>query len=430
MTVRLLKSGRFEARFTHQGRAYSRTWDTHDQGVRWEQRTRRELSSGTYVDPVTLLPEPEPDQAPTLAEYAARWVAERPLKPRTRSEYVRMLANFGPLNGLRVDQITRQQVKDWYTGLTLASTARKHQYELLRAIFNGVVDDELRDHSPVRIAGAAKPSRKPMADIPTPGQIHALAEAMPSDKYRVMVLVSAWCGLRFGESTELRRKDVLLDQDGTPLALRVRRGVVRVDGAYVVGTPKSAAGMRDVTIPPHVRGDVAAYLATLPAAPETLLFPGTRNGRHMAPSSLYKPFYRARAVVGLPHLRWHDLRHFSATTAAMTGATLAELQARLGHSTVQAAMRYQHAAAGRDAVIAEAMSNVGVLRPRATDAPEPDALAPVWVRQPGGTWHYGGSVPGRAYCGRKLGPVVDQHTGDQPRGSVCRACLRRHERSA
>ena len=48
----------------------------------------------------------------------------------------------------------------------------------------------------------------------------------------------------------------------------------------------------------------------------------------------------------------HDLRHTGATYAAQTGATLAELMARLGHSTTGAALRYQHAAAGRDAQIA------------------------------------------------------------------------------
>lgn len=362
--VEQLPSGAFRGRFTHQGRAYRATFDTPKQAEAWIQRTRSELIAGTYVDPETLLPPVPADAAPTFKDYAATWVAERDLKPRTRAEYKRMLSNFGALDLLPVDTVTRQQVKDWYAGLTLATTARKHQYELLRAIFNSVVDDELRDHSPVRIAGAAKPSRKPAGDIPTPVQVHALADKMPSAKYRIMVLVSAWCGLRFGESTELRRKDVLLDEDGVPLAIRVRRGVVRVDGEYVVGTPKSAAGMRDVVIPPHIRQDLADYLASIPAKPERLLFPGSRNGAHMAPSSLYKPFYRARAAVGLPALRWHDLRHFSATTAAGTGATLAELQARLGHSTVQAAMRYQHAAAGRDAAIAEAMSNVVQLKPR------------------------------------------------------------------
>ena len=42
--------------------------------------------------------------------------------------------------------------------------------------------------------------------------------------------------------------------------------------------------------------------------------------------------------------------------AAATGATLAELMARLGHSTPQAAMRYQHAAQGRDREIAALLS--------------------------------------------------------------------------
>jgi hypothetical protein len=44
--------------------------------------------------------------------------------------------------------------------------------------------------------------------------------------------------------------------------------------------------------------------------------------------------------------------------AALSGATLAELMARLGHSTPAAAMRYQHAPAGRDQIIAEALSKL------------------------------------------------------------------------
>ncbi|WP_228488971.1 hypothetical protein [Raineyella fluvialis] len=55
-------------------------------------------------------------------------------------------------------------------------------------------------------------------------------------------------------------------------------------------------------------------------------------------------------------MRWHDLRHTGAVLAASTGATLAELMARLGHSTAGAALRYQHAAKGRDAEIAASLS--------------------------------------------------------------------------
>jgi hypothetical protein len=47
--------------------------------------------------------------------------------------------------------------------------------------------------------------------------------------------------------------------------------------------------------------------------------------------------------------------------AAMAGATLADLQQRLGHSSVNAALRYQHAAQGRDRQIAEALSRMSAV---------------------------------------------------------------------
>lgn len=58
----------------------------------------------------------------------------------------------------------------------------------------------------------------------------------------------------------------------------------------------------------------------------------------------------------MPGLTVHGLRHTSATLAAQLGATLAELQARIGHSTPNMAMRYQHVAAERDEQLAARMS--------------------------------------------------------------------------
>jgi len=67
-------------------------------------------------------------------------------------------------------------------------------------------------------------------------------------------------------------------------------------------------------------------------------------------------YYHARHFAGRDDLRIHDLRHTGAVLAAQTGATLAELMSRLGHSTPQAALRYQHAAAERDHEIARRLS--------------------------------------------------------------------------
>jgi hypothetical protein len=57
-------------------------------------------------------------------------------------------------------------------------------------------------------------------------------------------------------------------------------------------------------------------------------------------------------------MHFHDLRHFAGTMAARTGATTAELMARLGQSTPRAALIYQHATAERDHAIASGLDDL------------------------------------------------------------------------
>jgi integrase len=331
----------------------------------WLKRQSRLVEAGTW--------EPDTDGTHTFNGYAKEWIANRELKPSTVEHYTKLLnVHLKPAFGtMMLDTITVAKVKSWHRGLDLPPTMKAHTYSLLRAILQTAYQDDLIPANPCRIRGASSSKRVSTTELPTAVQVHELADEMgitrnndestrtlADGKYRVMTLVAAWCGLRFGELTELRRADLVLGDDGAPVKIRVRRGVVRVNGEFLVQTPKSSAGVRDVAIPPHIRVDVEEYLDALGGGSDQLLFPGSRNGQHMAPSALYKPFYRARERVGLPSLRWHDLRHFAATTAAQTGATLAELQGFAGHSTTQAAMRYQHAAADANERIAEAMSNV------------------------------------------------------------------------
>jgi hypothetical protein len=61
-------------------------------------------------------------------------------------------------------------------------------------------------------------------------------------------------------------------------------------------------------------------------------------------------------MIGRDGLRRHDLRHLAATLAASTGAGVKEIMYRIGHSSPQAALRYQHATLRRDAAIAEGIS--------------------------------------------------------------------------
>jgi hypothetical protein len=147
------------------------------------------------------------------------------------------------------------------------------------------------------------------------------------------------------------------------------------EGQAAVGQPKSEAGVRHV-------GRMA----------DALLFPAPSGGQMRSNSQMHKAFQQGRPVAGRPDLRFHDLRHTGATLAAATRATLAELMLRLGHSTPQAALIYQHAIRDRDRPIAEALSQfhmekVVVLRRRTAKHHDPrgprDALG---VRRSGRGW--------------------------------------------
>lgn len=115
--------------------------------------------------------------------------------------------------------------------------------------------------------------------------------------------------------------------------IHVRRGVVRMPGKVVVGTPKSRAGVRDVAIPLHLVSAIEQHLDVhTQAGREGLLFP-SQAGKNLSPHTFYRHFEPTTAAAGRLDLRVHDLRHMGAVPAAQTDATLADLMGRLGHST-------------------------------------------------------------------------------------------------
>lgn len=314
----------------------------------------------------------------TLREYASKWLLKhrrtdgRPLKPRTVAHYqvlldARILPGLGDLD---MRHISSDVMRDWLDHLPPTPTMNAHAYALVAAILTTAAKRDPRI-TPPAIAGASRARTVHKAEPATIEELATIVENMP-DKYKLVILLMTWCALRFGEVTELRRQDMDLQRN----RIRVRRAVVLVNRERVVGAPKSEAGIRDVAIPPHLLPAITHHLAShAQPGPTGLLFPA-KNGGHLSQSTLNgrsarrrvikgaivnessTAFCKAREAAGRPDLRLHDLRHTGAVLAAQTGATLAELMERLGHSTPSAAMRYQHAARDRDAEIARRLSEM------------------------------------------------------------------------
>lgn len=364
-----LRSGRFQASYVAAGTRHLApvTFLTKGDAAAWIDMRHAEMLEHRW--------RPVAPQAPakiTFTDYARTWLEERDLKPRTRAEYSKMLGFTDPKPGkdrtpglidhfgaAQLRDITSADVKEWYSALDPTKrTRRAHLYSLLRSIMTSAASDDLIDASPCRIAGASTAKRARKVTPATPAEISTIAAHM-APKYRAAVLLAAWCQPRWGELTELRRKDVELNPSAEPPfgLIHIRRAVTwPISNTPVVGSPKSDAGIRDVVIPPHVVGEIFAHIEKYAEpGPDGLLFPAQQGG-HLNHGTIYKRFTEARNAAGRPDLRWHDLRHTGATMAARSGATLAELMGRLGHSTVSAALTYQHAASDRDAEIARKLS--------------------------------------------------------------------------
>ena len=148
------------------------------------------------------------------------------------------------LGGSLLAGLAPSRVRSWYHEL-----ARRHQanaddsYRLLRAILNTAKADQMIADNPCRVKGAGQ-VRSPERPVASVRDVAHAVEAV-SERYRLALLLAAWCQLRRGEVLALQRRHVDL-----------RHGTIRVEQAWsvpfggkpVIGPPKTEADSRILAI--------------------------------------------------------------------------------------------------------------------------------------------------------------------------------------
>jgi integrase len=350
--IRRLPSGRWQARYKGPDeidRPAPRTFATKADASRWLALTEAEIIHGDWLNPDT--------SRVLFADYARSWVAERPnLRPKTLQLYNGLvrLHLVPTLGALLVPDITEAHVRRWRKNLLdngVGSITTAKAYRLLKAILNTAVDDGLIRRNPCRIKGAGQ-EKSPERPILTSRQVFTLADAFDR-RYRLLILLAVFCSLRWGELAALRRRHI----DPVSATIRIEASVVElIDGSLVTGAPKSSASKRTVSIPAFLLPDLASHLADFTApGDDSLVFTGPK-GAPLRRSNFSRAWRQATVSSGLVNVHFHDLRHTGNTMAGEAGASLRELMDRMGHSSMRAALIYQHRTAQRDKMIAAAIS--------------------------------------------------------------------------
>lgn len=364
-SIRRLPSGRYQASFvTPTGlRALApMTFGAKVDAEGYLSRIRREIDLGTWAGSASPL-----DAKIQFGDFAIRHISlqnthlGKPLKPSTRELYGKLLT--GPLLTFLdkpLNAITKTSVDDWWIQVTATGkrSSSAKAYKLLSAVLKRACDDELIHSNPCAVRGAQTAVTGRVVYCPKPNQVAALARAI-SPAYSVMVLLMAYGGLRFGEVTELRVGDLSKNSSskGDYYTISITRAVTYVGKKFIVGTPKSAASVREVPLTSALTVRISEFLSERASGKNTLLFPApTRDDNHLRNDVFAKKFSQAKRIAEITDLGFtpHSLRHFGGTYFATAGGNLVELKEWLGDSSTVAAQRYLHST-GRGAAIAQAM---------------------------------------------------------------------------
>ena len=200
------------------------------------------------------------------------------------------------------------------------------------------------------VTEAVDPPREATPEYVTWNERQVAAFLTVADQHELAALwrLALLTGMRRGEILGLKWEDADLVRG----SLAVRRTLSRgVGGTFEFGQPKSAHGKRSIALPRsvveslqrHRRKQIERRLAVGPAYTDHGLVFANELGSPLGPTNLAYHFKKLIARTGLPDIRFHDLRHTSATLMLANGEHPKIVQERLGHADVSMTLnRYSH----------------------------------------------------------------------------------------
>jgi integrase len=284
-------------------------------------------ADGTYIDPSGA--------RVTVRRLGAEWLAgQTHLKPSSTAvvESAWRLQVEPAWGDKYVGEIRFTEVQTWVADLARGTAEKRGMSaaSVLRAhgVLAGILDHAVRDRripsNPAR--GVALPRKVGREHrYLTHEELHRLAQG--SGSHASLIRVLGYTGLRWGEVTGLRPRDIDIHRR----RLTVVQNAVLVKGQVIFGTPKTHK-RRSVPFPAFLTGSLTQAISGLNA--DDLVFADERGRPMFTPTIRENSWFdRALARAGLPAMTIHDLRHTAASLAISAGGNVKAVQKMLGHAS-------------------------------------------------------------------------------------------------
>ncbi len=287
--------------------------------------------------------DPGPGRVPIREFFEHHMRTATNLRPSTRDRYRRHFRLYvdPKLGGRSLESVTKADIKTLLADMraagkgpaTLEAVAR-----LLHRLFAVAVEEDRIAKNPVsRVEVEKVAPREP--HFLTQDEVRRIAEEVP-EHYRALVSFLAWTGLRIGEASALRVKNL----DLTVRTVRVIENSPEVGGRKYIG-PTKTAKPRTVRFGAGLAAILKAHLAEYgtPLDPESFVFTSLEGGQVRQNNFRKRIFQPAAKRAGInPMPTVHDLRHTAASLMARAGWSMRDAQEQLGHSHATMTDRYTH----------------------------------------------------------------------------------------
>lgn len=326
----------YRVRWWADERQRSKSFKSYDDAKRFKAVLEGDLVRGSFIDPkhgqITL--------SRFLQDHSEALLIDVRPSTRNRIEGIYRTHVVPAFGHMPLNSITAPEVARWVAGMRNsmgASSVRKNVFALRRVLDLAVSYGLLRSNPVVGIKLPAEPKNEQR--FLGYSQVWDLADNI-EPRYRSLVLLAVFGGMRFGELTALRVKHIIPERN----QVVVRETLVEINGVVSFGPPKTKSSVRTVTIPRSIMAELVQHMDKYCSSdPDALVFTGKRGVpvvRHWFYTHYWKPATKAAALEGL---RFHDLRHTFVALWVSLGRNPKEVSKAAGHSSVAFTLdRYGH----------------------------------------------------------------------------------------
>jgi integrase len=290
----------------------------------------------------------------TVADYLDAWLRDsvwpsKRLRTHERYEQAVRLHIAPEIGRIELSKLTPQHVQRFVAN-RLAAGRSPSSVRYARTVLSIALEQARKWELVSRnVASLVDPPEVVQRRVPvvTVERARQILHAVAGDRFAALYRVALLTGLRRGELVGLRWGDVDLDE----AALTVRRSVQRVAGTVQVVEPKTSRSHRTIALPDSAvstlkRQRVHQIEVGLgvgrPWSSADFVF-GKADGEPLEPSSVTVRFQRLLAEAGLPRMRFHDLRHATASLLIADHVPARVVMEMLGHSSITTTMNiYAH----------------------------------------------------------------------------------------